>query len=165
MSGGKLQLSGKLHDSEVAAFELDAPGEVATFAGIAPIGGVWWPREIAAPAPADGPEVALFDVDDAGELQEWEPRGDDRCTFVGRCARGHRVRTRGTVDAMRAAGWQVRCGSCNRWAAMEPVQATFNRGVRCSARCTNAVGPSCSCDCGGKNHGARYTVHNWEVRG
>lgn len=28
----------------------------------------------------------------------------------------------------------------------------------CDARCTNAAGPSCSCNCGGKNHGSGLVV-------
>lgn len=42
-----------------------------------PLDGVWWPRpvrRVAAPTPGD---VAMFDVTDPGELQDWEPRGID----------------------------------------------------------------------------------------
>lgn len=28
--------------------------------------------------------------------------------------------------------------------------------IKCGAKCRNAVGPSCDCSCGGKNHGAGH---------
>jgi len=30
--------------------------------------------------------------------------------------------------------------------------------IPCDARCTNAIGPSCDCPCGGENHGTRMVV-------
>jgi len=36
----------------------------------------------------------------------------------------------------------------------KPVQVDGVKGSRkCGARCTNSLGPSCSCECGGHNHG------------
>lgn len=57
-------------------FELQAetgPG----FAELQPLGGVWWPREEPRRRPVEvmPGSVAMFDVDDPGELREWEPRG------------------------------------------------------------------------------------------
>jgi len=141
---------------QVATFTLREP-VIAASAEITPIGGVPWPREIAAPVPAGMPGVALFDVDDAGELQEWEPRGE-LATFVGKCPRAHRVRVRCTVPEMQSSGWQVRCGSCTRWTVMSAVHARVVQGIRCGSRCRNAIGEDCSCECGGANHGHRFTV-------
>jgi hypothetical protein len=36
----------------------------------------------------------------------------------------------------------------------KPVQVDAVHGSRkCGARCTSSLGPSCSCECGGENHG------------
>jgi hypothetical protein len=36
----------------------------------------------------------------------------------------------------------------------KPVQVDGVRSTKkCGARCTNSLGPSCSCECGGHNHG------------
>jgi hypothetical protein len=37
---------------------------------------------------------------------------------------------------------------------MKPVQVDGTVSSRkCGARCANSLGPSCSCECGGHNHG------------
>jgi hypothetical protein len=38
---------------------------------------------------------------------------------------------------------------------IEMVKAKFNPTVKCDARCTNTIGPACSCSCGGANHGGQ----------
>lgn len=36
----------------------------------------------------------------------------------------------------------------------KPIQVDGTKSTRkCGARCTNSLGPSCSCECGGHNHG------------
>lgn len=46
--------------------------------------------------------------------------------------------------------------SCGRRVLGEPVRGTMNKRIPCDARCTNAVGPACSCSCGGANHGGGH---------
>jgi hypothetical protein len=36
----------------------------------------------------------------------------------------------------------------------KPIQVDGRKSTKkCGARCTNSLGPSCSCECGGHNHG------------
>ena len=69
-------------------------------------------------------------------------------TVIGRCTGGHVVL--GTWDDV-IAGW-LGC-PCGLPAIARAFKArTTNR--TCGAQCRNAMGPSCSCECGGRNHGA-----------
>lgn len=36
------------------------------------------------------------------------------------------------------------------------VDGTYNPDRTCDARCMGAVGPACSCSCGGENHGGKF---------
>lgn len=36
------------------------------------------------------------------------------------------------------------------------VDGTYNPDRACDARCMGAVGPACSCSCGGENHGGKF---------
>lgn len=36
------------------------------------------------------------------------------------------------------------------------VDGTYNPDRTCDARCTGAIGPACSCSCGGENHGGKF---------
>lgn len=38
------------------------------------------------------------------------------------------------------------------------IKATVNEKRPCDARCIGAVGPVCSCSCGGENHGDSWTT-------
>lgn len=58
---------------------------------------------------------------------------------------------------------RMRCSACT--AQIEIMgQVRYQRIVNieahtpCDARCTMASGPSCDCQCGGKNHGSKITV-------
>jgi len=67
---------------------------------------------------------------------------------VGKCRAGH------FVQAMWAdvrGGW-IEC-PCGRPAIAKGFHATVSEKT-CDGRCTSAMGPSCSCECGGRNHGA-----------
>lgn len=48
------------------------------------------------------------------------------------------------------------CGSCGAACTVEVVNVAHDSDHTCSARCTNATGPSCSCSCNGANHGAAH---------
>ncbi len=41
---------------------------------------------------------------------------------------------------------------CGRAMAFGFLRAVLNPAVKCSARCTHAVGHQCECSCGGENH-------------
>lgn len=45
------------------------------------------------------------------------------------------------------------CGECGRFTT-KTAEARVSK-VRCGAKCVNATGPACSCECGGKSHGGR----------
>lgn len=36
------------------------------------------------------------------------------------------------------------------------VEGTYNPDRACDGRCMGAVGPICSCSCGGENHGGKF---------
>lgn len=40
------------------------------------------------------------------------------------------------------------------------IKGTHNPKRKCDARCINAIGPSCSCECGGENHSSGWS--SWE---
>jgi hypothetical protein len=48
---------------------------------------------------------------------------------------------------------QFTCTGCNghRW-SWAVIEGHFTESVKCGARCRNAVGASCDCQCGGENH-------------
>jgi hypothetical protein len=50
------------------------------------------------------------------------------------------------------------CPGCGRKMEYSFLVATTRLGVPCDARCTGARGHSCDCSCGGKNHGAGWSV-------
>ncbi len=39
---------------------------------------------------------------------------------------------------------------------VEPVRGTVKPDHKCDGRCLHAIGGSCECACGGKNHGAGH---------
>lgn len=41
---------------------------------------------------------------------------------------------------------------------LSPVRGVYNPGKECNARCMSAIGHDCECRCGGKNHGAGYSI-------
>lgn len=42
---------------------------------------------------------------------------------------------------------------------IEQVTGTYNEDIRCGPKCRNSKGPQCDCSCGGKNHGAGYSIN------
>jgi hypothetical protein len=52
-------------------------------------------------------------------------------------------------------GVRAQCG-CGGFVSLEAVRGTYKAGHKCDARCLNATGPSCECECGGANHGANH---------
>jgi hypothetical protein len=50
----------------------------------------------------------------------------------------------------------TRCGGCGHRVLLTWVRGIHNDTVPCDARCQYAVGPACSCSCGGRNHRRGY---------
>lgn len=77
------------------------------------------------------------------------------------------LRCRGCLSVMAWEGSRpparVRCSACEGGIEVMGV-VQRHRVVRmedhtpCDSRCTMASGPSCNCQCGGKNHGTKITV-------
>lgn len=41
---------------------------------------------------------------------------------------------------------------------LKPVTGKTNNKIQCNKKCENAIGHSCECSCGGKNHGDTYSI-------
>jgi hypothetical protein len=67
--------------------------------------------------------------------------------IIAKCKSGHVVR--GTSDDV-YGGW-IKCG-CGREAIAKWMTVVVSE-KKCGAVCKGATGPSCSCECGGENHG------------
>lgn len=95
----------------------------------------------------------------------------ERRAVVGRDRFGNdRVeRTRGTTVAGIVDGfvglvavhvWEEACGPVcvehHRRLRFKAVVGNVDHAVTCGSACTNAIGPSCDCTCGGANHGADH---------
>ena len=66
-----------------------------------------------------------------------------------------------TIDLPSTRAWQGEIAylmhqcQCQQVVALKPVKVTTT-DKQCDSRCTGAVRQSCSCSCGGKNHGAAH---------
>ena len=67
---------------------------------------------------------------------------------IGKCRNGHTVKAH--AEDVRA-GW-ILC-PCGSRAVARFMTVTVVDDMECSAKCTGASGPVCSCSCGGENHG------------
>lgn len=47
---------------------------------------------------------------------------------------------------------------CEKLHRLKPIKGCDFTDHQCGARCTNAIGPACSCDCGGINHGRAHNI-------
>ena len=48
------------------------------------------------------------------------------------------------------------CPGCKMLRYARPVLGKFRAEKKCNALCLSAIGHSCECSCGGKNHGAGH---------
>ena len=51
----------------------------------------------------------------------------------------------------------VACKECGEYMTGKAVRGTKNPSVKCGAKCRNAKGGECECECGGEHHGAGHT--------
>lgn len=49
-------------------------------------------------------------------------------------------------------------GGETRTIKLTRVKGVYNPGRECNAKCLSAIGHDCECRCGGKNHGAGFSV-------
>ena len=54
----------------------------------------------------------------------------------------------------------IKCGHCGNPMKHNDVFALLNEERDCDDRCIFALGPVCSCGCGGPNHGRQWLVRN-----
>jgi hypothetical protein len=83
--------------------------------------------------------------------------------LIGKCRNGHVVRGAivlgrwiATTDGASVSGnaWLIcPCGSA---AFAKCMNVTIKAEKVCNGICMGATGPSCSCSCGGENHGANH---------
>lgn len=48
------------------------------------------------------------------------------------------------------------CGSI--FIKSQPIKGHYSKDHKCDARCENATGPNCECQCGGENHGKAHLI-------
>lgn len=77
--------------------------------------------------------------------------------FLGVCAPCVRP-VRVTDEQARGKSTNFTCPECGRRGVAERLYAVTNAAEPCDGRCMGATGPSCSCQCGGKNHGGAYSL-------
>lgn len=53
---------------------------------------------------------------------------------------------------------QKDCPRCRRMMGRAAIKGRLNPNVKCSPKCTNAIGPQCDCSCGGQNHGGAWII-------
>lgn len=67
----------------------------------------------------------------------------------------YRMVTKGIKRDRITGCYSARC-ECGVDFQVKPLSRGWNRTTKCGARCTSAIGPSCDCQCGGKNHGISH---------
>lgn len=73
--------------------------------------------------------------------------------IIGKCSNGHVVR--GTFDDVKG-GW-ITC-PCGRQAVAKWMRTSTTEKT-CNSVCMGSTGTSCSCSCGGENHGRAKVFH------
>ena len=76
---------------------------------------------------------------------------------IGKCRNGHTVRSI-SAESQKSGGW-IRC-ACGANAFAKYMNVRIVAEKTCNGICMGATGPSCSCSCGGENHGSH---HAYEV--
>ena len=73
-------------------------------------------------------------------------------------AEGFRDVTAGTGMYRVNGGYFARCTNRHKVFPMKPVQGTYSEHHKCDSRCLNAKGWTCTCSCGGANHGRGHVA-------
>jgi hypothetical protein len=79
--------------------------------------------------------------------------------LIAKCRRGHVIRgthsRREGYSANVEGGCWLRCG-CGSVGAVKWMTVKIVEEKACNGVCMGATGPSCSCSCGGENHGRAH---------
>ena len=111
-------------------------------------------------------ELEVSEAADAGAAAP-APRG----RYVNlRCRRGHKLRARlqrvetgpgraetriagRRAEVSQSGWWSLACDRCDGHLLGKVIRGFTRPEIHCGPRCTGAVGFTCDCACGGKNHG------------
>lgn len=69
-----------------------------------------------------------------------------------------KVAARGTAEKITEKTGIIFLSCCGELHKLKPIKGCDFTDHQCGARCTNAIGPACSCDCGGINHGRAHAL-------
>ena len=86
-------------------------------------------------------------------------RWDEPRPYIGRCHCGATVALTRTLDQQSENSSQARCPACNRWVIVAQVAGKFGKR-ECGAWCEDGTGKSCTCTCGGRNHGMTWRIRS-----
>ena len=77
--------------------------------------------------------------------------------YIGRCSVCRAIR-RVTITGRMHGSW-VDCvvPGCAGKVDVARIRGIVDASVKCDGRCTHARGQSCTCECGGANHGAHHS--------
>jgi hypothetical protein len=95
--------------------------------------------------------------------------------YLGRCKECDYVIFATSADVQDAEGWRdvrsgagvfrvgnngcfARCTKGHKFFACKVVKGTYSEDHKCDSRCLNAKGWSCTCSCGGANHGRGHVA-------
>jgi hypothetical protein len=68
------------------------------------------------------------------------------------------VRTAGVAYRVGNNGYFGRCDKGHRFFVLKAIKGTYSPDHQCDSRCLNARGHTCTCSCGGANHGRGHAV-------
>jgi hypothetical protein len=96
-------------------------------------------------------------------LAEFPPADTDPTRFIARCSRCKQAHAidifQPWASAFYACSYNgpdwLRCECGRALTTWKQVQGKAS-ARKCSARCTNATGPDCECECVGRNHGSDH---------
>ena len=71
---------------------------------------------------------------------------------IAKCRNGHTIKS---TDDRWIGGVYIAC-ACGSRGIAKILQVTIVAERACNGVCMGAQGPSCSCSCGGENHGSRH---------
>lgn len=69
----------------------------------------------------------------------------------------------GVLYRLNDGGYFARCANGHKVFRMRQIEGTYSESHKCDSRCLNAKGHTCTCSCGGANHGRGYAVNAMPV--
>lgn len=81
----------------------------------------------------------------------------EQCPYAFAFGQGPGTFTAISRNELSTARATVHCAQHpNSLLTFDEIAGTHNESRQCDPRCTGAIGPNCSCQCGGANHGANW---------